>query len=102
MVTATQTRPSTTAGDPAGASTHERRSSRPDGVFATPQVLAALSTGRARPRRAPRLRSRVARVLHALRLPPPMVEVGQTPTPRRHESAAAIGVRMRRRDDPNP
>jgi hypothetical protein len=102
MVTTTPTRPRAAAADPTGGSALERRSSRPDGVFATPEVLAAISTGRARPRRTFRLRSRAARVLHTLRLPPPMVEVSGTPTRRSHESAAAIGVRMRRRNDPNP
>lgn len=102
MVTATPTRPRAAAADPTGGSTREPRPSGPDGVFATPETLAAISTGRVRPRRASRRRARVVRMLHALRLPPPMVEISNTPTQRSYESAAAIGVRMRRRDDPNP
>lgn len=103
MVTATPTRPPAEA---TADATRSRRPARPDGVFARPEALAARATRTSRPRRPHRRRSRTSvwlgHLLDLLRLPPPLVDRSQPPTQIRPDTAAAIGVWMRRRDDPNP
>lgn len=108
MVTATDspTRPAAGPIDPPVTAVVARRPSRPDGVFARPEDVVARAVGRPRPRRTAHRRRRrfriVARVLHELRLPPPIVDTSLRPAPTRLDTAAAIGQWMRRRDDPNP
>ena len=102
MVTTTRTRPSE---DTAVDTQIGRRRARPDGVFARPEVLAAKAapTGaRARPTPRP-LESTWRRYLAGLlRLPPALIDWSQPEQQTRPDTAAAIGVGMRRRDDPNP
>lgn len=103
MVTATRTRPPADAADGA---TIPRRPARPDDVFARPEVLAARAAATRPQPRPPRRRSRASvwlgHLLDLLRLPPPLVNRSQPPVQTRPDTAAAIGVWMRRRDDPNP
>lgn len=103
MVTATPTRP---PADATHEATSTRRSQRPHGVFARPDDLAARATGTSRPRRQHRRRLRrsvwLSHLLDWLRLPPPLVDRSQPPAQTRPDTAAAIGVWMRHRDDPNP
>lgn len=103
MVTATPTRPPAEA---TGDATRSRRPGRPDGVFARPEALAARAMPANAPHRPSRRRSRrpvwLGHLLDLLRLPPPLVDRSQPPTQTRPDTAAAIGVWMRHRDDPNP
>ena len=99
MVTATPTRPATDA-------TSGRCSARPEGVFARPEALSARAAGARRQHRSRRPRRRVSKWLSSLvdllRLPPPLVDRSRPPAQTELDTAAAIGVWMRRRDDPNP
>lgn len=103
MVTATPTRTPTKV---TGGATSGRHSGRPEGMFGRPEVLALRAAGTRRRRRPPRRRSqgsvRLGNLVELLRLPPPLVDRSQPPTQTRPDTAAAIGVWMRRRDDPNP
>ena len=103
MVTVAPSRPSA---DPRRDATSGHRSGRPDGVFARPEILAAKAAGTGWQRRRDRRRSQgsvwLGHLVELLRLPPPLVDRSQPPTQTRPDTAAAIGVWMRRRDDPNP
>ena len=44
----------------------------------------------------------ICAVVEYLRLPEPLIERSRPNAPTTHDSAAALGVWMRRRDDPNP
>lgn len=103
MVTATPTRP---PADATGGATLVPRSARPDGASDRPEVAATKAAGTGRQHRPHRPRSRTSvwlgHLLDLLRLPPPLVDPTQPPPNTRPDTAAAIGVWMRHRDDPNP
>lgn len=101
--TATQARPSADA-----VPADERHRPRPScDVAGGSDLVSDDAPDRAAPSRRsnrprPSVQDRLGRAIALLRLPEPLVDPTRPERVIPHESAAAAGVWMRRRDDPNP
>jgi len=101
MVTTTPTRPHSDT----GASTSDRRPARTKGPFIRSNTTSRAGLHSSNPPAAqPRSHTiaRIVRILKAVCLPPPAEHRPRPLGPTRFDSAASVGVWMRRRDELNP
>lgn len=102
MVTATRTATRPAAGSTDVEVVGRRRAGRDELVRPEVLITGAVSQRRRVRRRRSFDRRRLVRPVHGLRLPAPLVDTSLRRASSPLESAAAIGGKIRRRDDPNP